>query len=434
MSTSSMDALSTGTGQLRVGLASVDITPAVGQPMGGYTDRNAIDGGRSKEIHDPLLARVLVLSAGNVTTVIVCIDLLLFSSKHVVAEIKRRYSASHVVLMSTHTHAGPIPTVGGVVEWTLEKLNVDPQLSTQFDRFAQDPWFASVEQRVIETVGRAMRDQFDAKLWASSGELEGYHAHNRRYVHPDGRVEMKWANPNRIPTSPIDPTMRVLKITDTTGKTRALLTHIACHPVVLGGANFAISADFPGPLIARVEREIGDGCLAFFLQGALGDIDPCDMGLAGEHGFKAVHALGNVMAERALQLAAKATEIASGKTTLAAGTLTCTVRERQDPERRADVVCTLITLNDQLAIFSIPAEPFVQHQLDFTRDCTLPHAFLLGMSYSGSGVPMAMYLPTVQAAREGGYGASSVTFLEPSAGEQIVAAAVKQCSHMIAAS
>ncbi len=434
MNSSSMQALLTGTGQPRVGLASVDITPAVGQPMGGYLERNAVGGGLCKEIHDPLLARVLVLSVGNVTTVIVCIDLLLFSSKHVVAEIKRRYSVEHVVLMSTHTHAGSIPTVGGLVEWDFKKLNEDPQLSTQFERFAEDPWFASVEERVIETVGRAMRDQFDAKLFASSGELEGYHAHNRRYVHPDGRIEMMWANPKRIPTGPLDPTMRVLKITDTAGKTRALLTHIACHPVVLGLTNFAISADFPGALIERVEREIGDGCMAFFLQGALGDIDPCDMGLAGEHGFKAVHALGNVMAERALQLAADAKEIAANKTTLRAGTLTCTVRERLNPERRADVVCTIITVSDQLAIFSMPAEPFVQHQIDFTRECPVPHAFLLAMAYSGAGVPMAMYLPTVKAALEGGYGANRVTFLEPSAGEQIIGAAAKQCSQMIAAS
>lgn len=434
MNSSRIEALVTSTGALRVGLASVDITPSLGQPMGGYLERNAVDGGRCREIHDPLLSRVLVLSVGDVTTVIVCVDLLLFSSKHVVAEIKRRFGVSHVVLMSTHTHAGPIPAVGGLGEWTWQKLNYDPQESTQFDRFAQDPWYADVEKRVIETVGAAMRDRFDAKLSASSGELQGYHAHNRRYVHPDGRVEMMWANPRRIPTGPLDPTMRVIKITDTTGKTRALLTHIACHPVVLGLKNFAISADFPGVMIERVEREIGDGCLAFFLQGALGDIDPCDMGLAGEHGHKAVHALGNVMAERALQLAAGATEIVAGPTTLRAGTLTCTVRERLDPERRADVVSTLITLSDQLVIFSIPGEPFVQHQIDFTRDCPLPHAFLLGMAYSGSGVPMAMYLPTVKAAREGGYGADSVTFLEPTAGEQIVSAAVKHCSSLIAAS
>ena len=50
--------------------------------------------------------------------------------------------------------------------------------------------------------------------------------------------------------------------------------------------------------------------------------------------------------------------------------------------------------------------------------------FLLGLAYNGTGIPFTIYLPTIQATKEGGYGAASGTFLEVGAGERLVNGAI----------
>jgi len=54
---------------------------------------------------------------------------------------------------------------------------------------------------------------------------------------------------------------------------KAVLIHYACHPVVLGGANQLISADYPGVCVRHVEQVAGAD-LAIFINGACGDLNP----------------------------------------------------------------------------------------------------------------------------------------------------------------
>src|SRR6266508_3884810 len=58
---------------LRVGMASVDITPPVGTPLGGYAARR---GAPSTGVHDPITARALVLDDGAGPVAIVATDLI----------------------------------------------------------------------------------------------------------------------------------------------------------------------------------------------------------------------------------------------------------------------------------------------------------------------------------------------------------------------
>ena len=45
----------------------------------------------------------------------------------------------------------------------------------------------------------------------------------------------------------------LLQISDTDGKTRALMVHYGVHAIVLGPTNCKFSADYPGALQAKVE-------------------------------------------------------------------------------------------------------------------------------------------------------------------------------------
>src|SRR5262249_3689435 len=90
----------------------------------------------------------------------------------------------------------------------------------------------------------------------------------------DGTVAWFERNNTMVPTSPVDPTVSVLRLDDASGKPLAILVNYACHPVVLGSDNLRYSADYPGVTERVVEEQLGGSPLALFLQGGDGDINP----------------------------------------------------------------------------------------------------------------------------------------------------------------
>jgi hypothetical protein len=288
--------------------------------------------------------------------------------------------------------------------------------------FLTATWYAATEEKIIAAIGEAMKNRFPARIGAGRDVFDSiYMPHNRRHVSPDGKVTMRWDNPKRLPTEPVDKTLRVLRVDDGSGRPRAMLAHFACHPVVLGARNLAISADFPGAAVGHMESRLGDNCMGMFLQGASGDIDPYEMNLHGEYGHEIVRKAG-------VSLGSKTLEIAEGVTTAA---INIRVKEslpsytqRHKPNEKLDVGITTIKIGADIALVSIPGEPFVEHQLALAEDAPVEHTFLLGLAYNGNGIPFTIYLPTIQAAKEGGYGADSVTFLEVGAGERMVSEAI----------
>jgi len=420
---------------LKAGTAKADITPPVGQPMGGFLGRLKKNNGACEGIHDRLYARVVVLDDGDTSVAIVAVDLLFFSSQRVVNQAKDKWNVDHVILSSTHTHAGPIPKTGGMVQWS--NLNVNPAEVLDFEAFAEDPWYAATEDKIIAAIGQAMKNPFPARIGAGKGTLEStYLAHNRRLVGPDGKVTMRWANPKRLPTEPVDHTVRVLRIDDDSGQSRAVLVHFACHPVTLGSRNLLISTDFPGATVTHVESQLGDGCMAMFLQGAAGDIDPYDMGLGGKYGHQIVRNTGVSLATKALKIAEaiKTRQAAKGVIRVKESLHSMGRRVRrvsrsvartngsEDPTYNVGI--TTVVIAPDTALVSIPGEPFVQHQLDLAEKSPVEHTFLLGLAYNGSGIPFTIYLPTIQATKEGGYGADGGTFLEVGAGERLMNKAI----------
>ena len=106
---------------LRAGAAVADITPPAGGLMDGYGGR--FEG--SKGVHDPLMARVVVLEQGGdgasstpTRIAIVSCDLL-GMHRDVAARVRER-AAAHgiapegVVAAATHSHAGPHGLRGGI--------------------------------------------------------------------------------------------------------------------------------------------------------------------------------------------------------------------------------------------------------------------------------------------------------------------------------
>ena len=72
-----------------------------------------------------------------------------------------------------------------------------------------------------------------------------------------------------------------------------------------------------------------------------------------------------------------------------------------------------------LCFLALPGEPFVEHQLTFREKSECRVAMMFGYSYSAGGA-WAGYIPTLQAAAEGGYGASYNTSVAVGTGEMLV--------------
>ena len=84
-----------------------------------------------------------------------------------------------------------------------------------------------------------------------------------------------------------------------------------------------------------------------------------------------------------------------------------------------------LLINNEIGIFTMPGEPFHLFQVDFRNRSGLKHAYLFGYCCDG---PYAWpsYLPDLQSAARGGYGASDTTLAEVGAGEWLVNAALVQ--------
>jgi len=384
-------------------------------------------------VHDPLCARVVVLKNDDVSLAIISVDLILFSSKRIVDEAKKQWGIDYMIQSCAHNHSGVVPrgmcpTKGG---WRWTYAMEDPGVSVDWPGFSEDPWYDEVERKIIAAIGEASRNLFPARIAGGRAPYESvYLGHNRRAVGRNGRVTMMWDNPSRLPNGPRDPQVGVIRIEDDTGKTRVLMVHYSCHPVTMMGAP-VITADFPGAMADYLEGKLGPDCTALFLQGAQGDIDPYEYNLRGEYGHSFVRQAGIALGKAALR---------ASKTLPSPDKPEAFIRVEQRmveiPFRRGDKateVCIMsVLINRDLALVNIPGEPFIQHQLNLASRSPVPNTLMLGVAYCGRGSPYVLYIPTAQAVKEGGYGATQCSFVSADAGDRMVNAAVDAIKDLVA--
>ena len=222
---------------LRAGGASADITPPVGGMMDGYGGRST----PSQGVHDPLLARALVLDYGNKGAAAIVVLDLLGIHPWMAAELRRRAHGTlgipedAIVLSATHDHAAPVGLRSGMF--------------SRLDRALAEQTVAAC----LDALTRAWESRRPATLKVGSIDVSGV-AMNRR--DPDG---------------PVDSTLRVLLLDGADGPIASLM-NFACHATVLSGENLLLSAEFPGAACRMVEA--ATGAPTVYLQGACGDVNP----------------------------------------------------------------------------------------------------------------------------------------------------------------
>ena len=384
--------------ELLAGSASADITPPIGGRMYGYGARGA---NVSEGVHDPLYAKALVLENGDGRLAIVTLDwgtVTEENSERIKRLVKKETGIENVLCVASHSHSAPAP---------------DPAFPTK-----RKPYLREAEEKIAGAIAAAARSVVPARIRVGHGEVR--EGHNRRKVLPDGTVEMFWENRERVPTSPVDYQLGVIRVESTSGETIATLVNFQCHPVVLGPENLLISADYPGVMRGLVEDALGGECL--FLQGAAGDINPFwDKTPPSEGAYEQVELMGKTIAEEVIRVSGEAHAIEEDPA-ISVHTEIVPLARRDDPERKernlmAEV--NTVVIGNDLALATFPGEFFVEHGLRLKRESKIKHTFFVG--YTNRRL---RYFTTIKACTEGGYGAASATIVEVGAGELLVGRAL----------
>ncbi len=394
-------------GDLRVGVAKADVTPPPGVRMYGYGARGA---NVSIGVHDPLYAKAIVMSDGERTVAWVSMDLGYADTpltRDIRAAVQSTLGFDDVFLTSSHTHSGP---------------NFVADFPT-----TSSPWVQVLRSKVTAAIVEAHANLQPARLGVGWGQVD--QGHNRRRVSADGSVEMRWENRQGVPTSPVDKTVGVIAFDTPGGDPIATMVNLAIHPVVLGPENLEYSADYPGAMMATVERDTGGQ--AMFLQGAAGDINPFwDKTPLDDGAYDQMRRMGETIGAEVLRVRREVSftdvdSIALGVDRVRIGprwdlddpAIRAGVRrdylERFEREGEAEVKTLLV--GDSLALVSFPGEFFVEHGMRLKEQSVVPNTVFVGYSNGHLG-----YFPTIKAAAQGGYGADSSTIVEVGAGERLV--------------
>jgi hypothetical protein len=423
----------------KAGVAKVDITPPPGLPMYGYFDRTQLSTGTL----DPLYARVLVLEVEGKRLALVTLDLgRVFgppSLSGLREELAKTNGISFLLITASHTHAGP-------------------NIIDEYPSNRAPAWETACLGKIARAVGEACEHLTEARLGTGYGRA--YIGYNRRRVYPDGTVTMFWSNPDKVPTSPVDPTVSVLRIDTASGKPLAVLVNYACHPVVFGPDNLEYSADYVGVMARTVEESFGsatDGSpLCLFLQGGDGDINPyyATTPLSAD-AVKKRDWTGEQLGLEAARVAQAINTVAASEPSLqfTEDSMTFPVRwnaqkfrqgmlttygpkvyedhadllNSDNPRRELSLPVTAILIDKRIALVGMPGEPFVDFQINWRDRCPVRDAFFVG--YANGYLD---YFPTIRAAAEGGYGAAdSDTYVAVGAGERMVDQALMRIYEML---
>ena len=258
---------------LRAGVCSVDITPPLGLPHGAWRLRSGLANG----VHDPMLAKALVLSTDAESIAVISCDLLLVGEALVASVRKRVHEltgipASNVLVNASHNHTAPILEDAGAA-------------SLHYGSSHFGPYTANLADLIAGAAFGAFRRREPARVGFGATTAAGI------------TVNRVW------PTKGLTDRVTVIRVDARSGRPIAVVVSFACHGTCVGGHVLEWGADFPGTLRSEVEDAFGGECL--FLQGAAGDIAPFDFWFGNGNpqpmGFETAARLGRELARSTLE-------------------------------------------------------------------------------------------------------------------------------------
>lgn len=235
---------------MKAGVSRVDITPPLNTPMMGYADLELKR--RGETIRDRLNATALAFENGGKTCVVISLDVIIVDEADTAtirAGIAKETGVDPqaITCCATQTHSGPCTL--SFMGWSTK--------NTQYTAGQMVPG-------AIKAGVEAVKGLQPARVGIATAQSQV--GVNRRQTREDNNVGL-----GHQPWAPYDPEMTVVRVEGKNG-TIANLVHYGAHPTVFNASSRAISRDWPGVMIDRVEALTKAPTL--FINGAVGDIAP----------------------------------------------------------------------------------------------------------------------------------------------------------------
>lgn len=210
-------------------------------------------------VHDSLFAKALVLRDGQTTAAIVSMDAVAIGgicdiTDDFLPALRSRIEdelgipGANVLVHATHTHPPG-------------RILCDDD---------------ALLDRAVDAVAQASRAMIPVKTGFGRTREERIIINRSLKLKDGGHWTIRHANPCPPDeavedVSPIDPEVGVLRIDRLDGRPFAIVYNFACHPL-LGVPGSHVTANYPGFASKVIEDVLGDGVMAFFIQGAAGDV------------------------------------------------------------------------------------------------------------------------------------------------------------------
>lgn len=441
---------------LRAGAATSNLTPELGLDIiGGFSPIP------SKQIHDELHARCLVLDDGQTKIALVVCDLLGLS-RSLCLEARQQIEtatgipAGNVLISGTHTHSA----ASALGE---RAYSSDQDL---------DPYQKFVARRIADGVRRATNQLRPAQVGFGSVDVPE-HVFNRRWhlkegsaalVTPFGKTDKVRMNPPAgspdliEPAGPIDPTVSFIAVREPQGRMISVFAAYSLH-YVGGTVGPDISADYFA-LFCEALKKMQAGSdedppfVALLANGTSGDINNINFRtprpgkrpyeqmryVAEDVARKVNESLGNIAWQDKTTLAAKYRELDVKWRTIEPKLVDWAIQTQTRPENIAKpneisviyagrvqrlahaspqtkLPVQVFRIGD-IGIGTTPCETFAETGLEFKKRSPIAHSFMVELVNGYYG-----YLPTPRHFELGGYETwPGTNYLEPFASEAIMKA------------
>ena len=377
---------------LTAGAARAEISPSTN--VLNWVDHKPYPG-----VLDPVFVRATVVSDGANRVALIAWDVT-DTREGFVAKVRAAVSratgipGTNILITASHTHSAPwVPSENDSLLEAERRTLLPVQNGPGYSEWAENLITRTVAAAKQADKARKPVTLSIARAWA--GDL----VFNRRPIREDGKVETSFtpADPYSLPHGerfgPVDPTLTLLGFVDASGASLSTLFTLPCHPVSIYPHDPRVSADWPGPVSARLSAAFGGE--ASFFQGCAGDIVPVRRGLPPRD------KMAELIGDRALAAWTNRHLIQSGSLQALVVPVRLPLNDaaRQDTGKPAfDSEVQLITYGS-LAIVAIPGEPLTGLGMEIQRRSPYPHTVVLGYS-NGGGV---QYVGSTGDKRKGGY-------------------------------
>ena len=229
---------------VKVGIARVNITPSVGEDIIADYLRLV----PAKGIGNELYAKAMVLDDGDDRVAIITADIIQFTDV-LIKDIRERVKSLtgidgvNTLLSASHTHSSP----------AIHKR----------DRPSKE-YLIELAKKIAGAVYMADQSKHEALIGFGFGEAKV--SINRWQKTPTG---VRWG-PN--PDGPIDYEVGVLRIDDLNRRPMGILVNFASHPSIMGGNNLLYSGDYVSYVQSVIEKVYDQEVKAMFCTGAGGDV------------------------------------------------------------------------------------------------------------------------------------------------------------------